>query len=129
MNPLHETFRFLYLSRLKKGDSSAAFGALLVTTILAYLNLLVLVMLTDRLTGYFKWLGKHGVPTLIVLAAGMLAVATVQYLCWIHDGKLAREHARIEGGALPKPAKVYCYVVISILAPPVCGILKYRLMI
>jgi len=127
MNPLHETFQFLYLSRSKKGDPNPAFGALMGTTILAYLNLLVVTLLTNPFTGYFSWLGKHGVGTLMVIAFGMFAVGAVQYFCWIYGGRLERERAQIEGGARPRAAVAYLYIAISILAVPAFGIFEHHL--
>jgi hypothetical protein len=126
MNPLRKTFHLLCANRLKKEDQQPVFSALGFSTILAFLNLLVLTMVTDPFTGYFTWLGNHGVPTLVVIALSVFAIGTAQYLCWIHNGKLERECARIEHGASPRPILVYGYIALSFVALPIVGILMHK---
>jgi len=127
MNPLHEMLRLIYANRLKRHDPIAAFRALVATTIFAYLNLLVVTMLTDPFTGYFDWLTKHGVPTLLAIVLGMFAIGAVQYSLWVQHGKLARERARIESGTPPRRGLVYAYVVASLMALTASGILMHHL--
>jgi len=127
MNPLRETFHILYANRLKRHDRIAAFRALVGTTIFAYLNLLVATILTDPFTGYLSWLAKHGFPTLAVIALSGIAIGTVQYFCWIANGKLERERRRIEHGPPPRPILVYAYIATSFFALPVAGILMDHL--
>jgi hypothetical protein len=125
MSPIHETFRFLYLSRHKRGDLNPAFGALIGTSVLAYLNLLVVVMITDPFTGYFSWLGRHGVLTLIVIALSVVTVAGVLYFCWIYGDKLKRVRVPVENAPRPRSIVVYIYIVVSFLAVPIAGILMH----
>ena len=125
MNPLRETFHFLYANRLKRHDPIAAFRALVVTTILAYLNLLAATFLTDSFTGYSGWLAKHGVPTLVVIMISLVAIGIAQYFCWIYKGKLERERARIDRGESPKRIVVFTYIVLSILCFPVISTLMH----
>jgi hypothetical protein len=127
MNPLREIFLFLYATRLKQKDLRPVFGALAGTTILAYLNLLVLTMLTDPFTGYFAWLAEHGLPTLVVVTLTMFAIGTAQYFCWVANGKLERVRARLERGASPNRYFVFAYIVLSILALPAIGTLMHNL--
>lgn len=127
MSPLRETFHFLYANRLKHKDIQPAFGALLVTTILTYLNVLVLTILTDPFTGYFTWLRKHGVPTLLAVVLSMFAIGAAQYFCWIANGKLASARARIESGSPPNSTIVYAYIAVSFFALPAAGMLMAHL--
>jgi len=127
MNPLRETFHFLYANMLKKNDLQPVFGALITTTILTCLNLIVVTMLTDPFTGYFTWLAKHGVPTVVAVVLSMFAIGSAQYYCWIYNGNLEKERTRIAGGAPLRPALVYAYIATSILAIPVTGILIQNL--
>jgi hypothetical protein len=123
MNPLRETFRLLYANRLKRHDPIAAFRALLGTSIFAYLNLFVVAILADPFTGYLDWLGNHGMPTVVVLTLILSAICATLYLLWIHNGKLERVRARIDGGWRPRRALVYAYIITSLLALPASVIL------
>jgi uncharacterized membrane protein len=127
MNPLRETFHLLYANRLKQKDLLPVFSALSGTIIFAYLNLLVVTMLSDPFTGYFSWLGNHGWQTLLVVSVVGVSIGLVQYFCWIANGKLERERVRIERGPSPKRILVFTYIALSILALPATGILMHHL--
>jgi hypothetical protein len=122
MNPLRETFHFLYANRLKQNDPQPLFGALGVTTVLAYLNLLAVMMIAEPFTGYFRWLGNYGWQTLLIFSLFGIAIAFVQYLCWIANGRLLCERMRFERGESPNRILVFAYIAFSMLALPASGI-------
>lgn len=127
MNPLRETFHFLYSNKLKHKDLQPAFGALVGTTFVAYANLLVLTMLTDSFTGFFGWLRNHGVPTLIAVALSVAAIGRALFLCWVANGKLERARIRSESHSPPNATFVYANILLSILAVPVTGFFMHQL--
>jgi hypothetical protein len=127
MNPLRETFCYLFASRLKRSDPHAAFRAVLGTIILAFLNLLTVGTLLEPTLGFVAWYSSHGWPSIIAIFVALVAIATVQYLCWIANGRLDHVRAAIKDGRSMSSAWVFGYIAVSILAIPVTGVLMHQL--
>jgi len=129
MCPIRDAFCLAYLSRSERDETGAIFHALMLSSLLAYANILTLAVLVLK-RRLFDALGHYVdlLPFLmIVMVLAMLVF--VLYRAWVANGHLQRVTS--EFASLPAATRrrrkliLALYVTGSVLAIPIVGILVH----